>query len=447
MSSDNALKRLHERDPVLFDLKKYNQNASVYSVICQSNRQPLIYDEEEKNMLSASEQSKLTKYHNYTMDTPAYYGCPNPEYPYLNLKKGVHPMGYDIPCCKKIPSSTKITTQSKHILTYGKDIPLGRLAFPPSEIKDELLLGLDQEYRIVGVRQSTPSVPEAGFAFSLIALLPHGALMEMAEQVRASQTSYMMLGSGSASVFESAAQLADYLLTSFSDKHNCFTSFSPGEFADYIWIDILIDIVREVFDIEIIFLNDINNNGSIVLEAASIRNASIIIIIKTETGYFPLVEVDSKQNIAATIFAQTSKINKYIMSVLKNRKTSRLNYPDYSNICAFEERNELGFKIDKLLIDKQNKCYTIILINKDGLRVYFPIYPSPIPKDDRNIYGLFDEGVYPKALLLECVTEFNLINNARVPISRTLLFNDKYIGFDAHVGDATFNNFTRNCFI
>jgi hypothetical protein len=61
VEGSQRLKSLQERDPELFDIKKHDSDATVYSVLCQSNRQPTIYDDLDLKSMSLKERSKLVK--------------------------------------------------------------------------------------------------------------------------------------------------------------------------------------------------------------------------------------------------------------------------------------------------------------------------------------------------------------------------------------------------
>jgi hypothetical protein len=99
------LRKLHEYDPVLYNLRDSKlQNAgkgNLYSVICQEPNQPIIYSADELEDLSSVRRKKIYEYWNFTLDAPAYYECPNPNYPNLMFLVNKHPDKYCIPCCKK----------------------------------------------------------------------------------------------------------------------------------------------------------------------------------------------------------------------------------------------------------------------------------------------------------------------------------------------------------
>jgi hypothetical protein len=161
------LRRLQERDPALFDLKRYASAAgpepSVYSVLCQAGRQPHIYNGEEFAGLGAKTKARLIEYWNFTEGAPAYYECPSASYPHLSFRAGVHPLGYCLPCCKKARAAAKsraaavnqdcidkftraapgapgaeaassATESARHILAYGKALPAGRLGDLPRQV-------------------------------------------------------------------------------------------------------------------------------------------------------------------------------------------------------------------------------------------------------------------------------------------------------------------------
>lgn len=188
------LKKLRQQDPELFNLKKYG-SKKVYSKICQNQRQPLIYTQDEINTMSAAEVKKLTQYWNFTLSKPAYYGCPNKKYPHLNFMVGSHPRHYCLPCCNKKPQvdddnkksrirsicmqkhrffdddASGDTALSRHIMAYGKDIDLGRLSkLPQSAVKGLLFDTLPRpglDYYLYGVPQHVPAVEYSGLIYSI----------------------------------------------------------------------------------------------------------------------------------------------------------------------------------------------------------------------------------------------------------------------------------------
>jgi hypothetical protein len=184
------LRKLREQDPELFNLKKYG-SKKVYSIVCQNQRQPLIYTADELQMMSREEIARLTQYWNFTLSKPAYYGCPNRKYPHLNFMVGVHPKHYCLPCCNKklqldvdrkrtrvnaicrdkhTYTGHELSVGSRHIMNYGKSVEIGRLSkLPHSALKSLLFstLNPNEGYYLAGVAQSLPGLNHAGLIFAI----------------------------------------------------------------------------------------------------------------------------------------------------------------------------------------------------------------------------------------------------------------------------------------
>lgn len=186
------LRKLREQDPELYNLKKYG-SKKVYSILCQNQRQPLIYTQDELRTMNPKDIKKLTQYWNFTLNKPAYYSCPNKNYPHLSYMVGVHPKHYCLPCCNKKPVTDEETRKnritaicerdhvytdedqksSRHVMGYGKDIDPGRLSKVPAAVS-KLLYGVGEEgenknqidWYVFGVEQNVPG-GSAGLLFSV----------------------------------------------------------------------------------------------------------------------------------------------------------------------------------------------------------------------------------------------------------------------------------------
>lgn len=182
------LRKLKEQDPELFNLKKHG-SKKVYSVLCQNERQPLIYTPDEISQMSAAELKKLTQYWNFTLNKPAYYGCPNRAYPHLSFTIDAHPKHYCLPCCSKELSNEESKKNrlvnvclakhkhqldvgaapidmSKHIMSYGKDIDIGRLSKLTPMIKS-LLSTYSDDFYLFGVPQHVPGIQHCGIVYAI----------------------------------------------------------------------------------------------------------------------------------------------------------------------------------------------------------------------------------------------------------------------------------------
>jgi len=177
------LKKLREQDPELYNLKKHG-SKKVYSMICQNQRQPVIYTADEIKAMNQTEVKKLTQYWNFTLNQPAYYGCPSKEYPYLSFTVNAHPKNYCLPCCSKKPQddsnhssmyniclkthlfTDKPKTTSRHIVGYGKDVDIARLSkLPEGSLKT--ILGTSGPYFLYGVPQNVPGVEHIGVIYAI----------------------------------------------------------------------------------------------------------------------------------------------------------------------------------------------------------------------------------------------------------------------------------------
>jgi len=147
----HRLRRLQAVDPDLFNLKRHGA-ATVFSRICQIQYQPLAFSPEEAKLLSAKERQNLTKLHNFTTGQHSYYSCPSRTAPNLNFITGKHPQGYCLPCCAKSrphPDSARGQTAvrcrdagradaaavtRRRVMTFGRELEMGRLAVPPPDV-------------------------------------------------------------------------------------------------------------------------------------------------------------------------------------------------------------------------------------------------------------------------------------------------------------------------
>lgn len=181
-----AIKKLKEVDPDLYNLKKYG-SKKIYSKMCQKG-QPTVYTDVEYSKMTNSEKANLTSYWNFTTDRPAYYGCPNKNFPNLYFIVNAHPKNYCLPCCKKKesqeesikaditaeclekhtyePRDTKVS--KKYIIKYGKEIEEGRFSHISPELSPVIS---PNKYFMYGVPQNVPAVKGVGILFAITAAL------------------------------------------------------------------------------------------------------------------------------------------------------------------------------------------------------------------------------------------------------------------------------------
>lgn len=454
-SASHRLRKLQERDSNLFNLKKYNQSATVYSVLCQSGRQPQVYNESEIDTLSAKKQSSLVKYWNFTDNAPAYYDCPDKKYPHLSFRAGQHPLGYCLPCCKKtraaVGSKAALVNEnclakhayninddsilSKHILTYGKIIAIGRISDLPSEISEGLFLDcipLPYKMQLIGVEQSTPAIPNAGFAYALAYAIGIGddstdkVLCTLAETAASMKETYYALGNGGGVAFSSANDLSDAIINSFIRRDDNLSPFAPGGNASQ-WPYILADLARHVYGVEVI---TIVNQGEdkitidVTPEAiAGIINGSarIAILAESEAGIYPVVVLNPK------IYLQTPPNERWMIirktfgeldspdaiidtitetvkhMIIHNTKSTTSLDLDFINRWLLSTK----YTIKSRLINLHNLCYGILVTVSNEI-VYIPIIHSANIIDGTPIiFGPRPEVSLPLKALNIVISEIN----------------------------------------
>jgi hypothetical protein len=335
-AASRRLRRLQERDPTLYDLKKYDPTATVYSVLCQSGRQPHVYNEAESKLLSARRRAALVKYWNFTDNVPAYYECPDPKYPYLSFRSGQHPLGFCLPCCKKTrpaegsraalvnegclaqrgtfhesAEAEAESAMSRHVLTYGKAVPPGRLSDPPREVGEGLFLDtLPAPYRLqmIGIEQSAPAIPAAGYAYSLAYALGIGdesatdVLSELANAAARMVDTYHVLGHGAGASFASAGELAEAIRGAFVRREDALSPFGPGGIAFEASEAILAELARYAYGVETVVLTDVDGLGNVSLDASPEAASAIVnapsvrvaILVSGPMGVYPLAALDPK---------------------------------------------------------------------------------------------------------------------------------------------------------
>ena len=351
--TEGRLRSLQERDPNLYDLKKFDEGATVYSVLCQGDRQPEIITGEESRNLGPKEKAALVKYWNFTEGRPNYYQCPSKRFPHLSFRAGEHPLGYCLPCCKKmqaLPGSKaqainrlclqkhQITEDSdlgvaandplvvsRHVLSYSKCIPVGRISHIPTILSDGLFydtIAPPFVYRLIGVTQQTSTIPNAGYFYAIASALsvdPEELAQDLADTAIAVWETYRSLASGGASVFASAKDLADAIMSTFLldqpvSEALRFSPFGPGGIAAETWRFIIADLVNIRYDVDVVEFVDRSGDGSPFFEASATATsriracgredrrksvcdtpADVAILVTHPEGTYPMAAMDQKE--------------------------------------------------------------------------------------------------------------------------------------------------------
>jgi len=470
VSSKKRLKKLQENDPNLFDLKKYSATNKVYSVLCQSDRQPFSYTESEMKSFSENKRKKLIKYWNFTQSVPAYYECPHSKFPHLSFRPNQHPMGYCIPCCNmaKPPHNSKTAKMyehcllhkrgdiikaediSKHILSYGKYINVGRISEISKEIRDELFLGkLDKTNMLylVGVEQFLPSVNDAGFTYSIIYLIKDpkqtidDKIKELAFYAREMKTNFYQLGNGTGLLYKSSDDLADDILNIFIYKKEITAMVEKSGQIVSSWKLILIDLIKLIYNINIIIFTEEESSGEHSIECCGdFIFDNLIFILHNNNGFYPIISTNIKifikylsnaQPTEDICIRQFDKGNK-LYTTVQNIFTAMDNSLSIGPLLEIENAilSEKAYKITTLVINLRNFCYGVFISDKkNNEEFYFPINYSSYtftdkykilydPIAEKHIPNLATVDAFIKKTNLDIVPEYNIINN-----------KNTYIGF------------------
>ena len=516
--ASRRLRRLQERDPNLFDLKKYDPAATGYSILCQSGRQPHVYNETETRELSAKRRAALVRYWNFTDEEPAFYECPNPRFPHLSFRSGQHPLGFCLPCCKKTraavgsraalvneqclergpgrgrgpappeaqePGPRAPEPMSRHVLTYGKEVPVGRISDAPREISTGLLLGaLPPPFGLylVGVEQAVPAVPEAGFAYALAYAAGLGemtadeVIASLAELAASMGDTFYALGGGGGGVFASAADLADAILGAFVRRDGDLSPLGPGGVAADLWPPILADLARHAFGVETVVASDPDGSGSVTLEASPDAVAAITgqgvcsgyvkpriaLLVRGPMGTLPAAALNPKLYLRAISSLRwmsarrtfgddagealrgegsdvivTDRVASAIRDALASAVPPSLGAHDLAAVGQFVCASGGRYTVEERLIDMHNLCYAVRLRGAGGAPIYFPVRRSAYPVDGTPCrYGSRPESALPRDALLAAVGDFNqFLGTADIPFTpvtlASLLVNpkDEVVGF------------------
>ena len=514
--TEGRLRSLQEQDPDLFDLKKFDERATVYSVLCQGDRQPKMVTEKGAQSCGSAQ---LVKFWNFTEGRPVYYFCPSKQYPFLSFRAGEHPLGYCLPCCKKIRPLPDSKAQAinrlclqryqipldeltedplavlRHVLSYGKHIPVGRISNDPSLLSDGLFYGTLPPpfvYRLVGVIQRTAVLPDAGFFYALAAALSLDStdmVRDLADTAIAVQESYRSLAGGAGSVFSSAEDLADAVVTTFLLDQPAaprFSPFEPGGKAAASWRAIIADLVSIRYDVVVVEFVDKAGDGNVSLTAsataaARIRAcggpagavfcgtpADVAILVTHPGGTYPFVAMEQKEflrhaygrgparrffsyeyhedEIPDQVVATLHEMVVAETAVARAECTGLRGVFDLDFVTALSAAE--GYRVLYRLINLRDMCYGVVLApdpQKPEELVYFPVPYAPhffLPPGPREstpmaLYGPRPPGAYPPRALAKVLAAANekagatLSRAALVPRIRLVSAGGAFVGFVA----------------
>jgi len=450
-----GLRALQDRDPDLFDLRKYDSNATVYSVLCQNPRPPAVHSPEEAKRLPVRRQERLVKYWNFTENRPVYYECGHPSFPHLSFLDGRHPKGYGLPCCQKtiahpgsrrerinqqflelyaagppaededVSIDTLLATEgsSRHVLAYGKRISAGRLASLARFFDEELFFQTlpdeaDWAYRLWGVPQSLPALPQAGFfhaAAEIVGEEPAALGRKFAWAVMTMKESYAVLARGRVrGLFATPQHLSEAIIATFApgDAATIFTPFSPGGTAHEIWEELVEELLQICYGVYLVVIEDrdgtteqvtIDPRREVVDRLRDRDDEQIGVVFNIGQpegkrgvgGIYPLViqsppAVPGGPKQITSLFGpgpiggESARLLSVLREVLlssENENPTALRW-DLRGLSKLLRRKEFaGYQVAMKLVGRRDLCYGVVLKTGEH-HFYVPVVASPHAHDD-----------------------------------------------------------------
>ena len=445
------LKRLKAIDPELFDVKRYNPDAEVYSIKCQLSRQPVIYRANEIKNLGPRVKDRLTKFWNFTERKHVYYDCPNKMYSHLSFRPQSHPLGLCLPCCKKkIPGTDAVQSiidqecmkdysinakklqeiLSKrrvdiHILSYGKEIDIDRESYAPHIF--------DKSFRLIGVAQELPTLNTAGLIYSILYCLKISIdefVKELAGVI--TQESFKLINTGHLKMTLDHVKLKDLIVSLVSESLKFDIDFSAMN-----WTTVIMELVYLAFGINVIIVKDKDNTLHLNMirstELAIITEERLneyIIVVGTDTGYYPMINKSETDNVMNKgIYVITDNPLPYFKRVLQSNINCVVNVCDLSivNVITFTNKSSL-YNITKLLRGNRGLIYAVIINDL----IYIPIIYTEYLSDEYIIDDGFKEEyfLYDRNDLLKFLQLFSSeLSYSLTPNYLVVNTDQKYIGF------------------
>lgn len=445
-NTQKRLRRLQERDPLLFSSEFLKQG---YSILCQGERQPEILTKEELDQ----NKKKAVKFWNYTEDKEMYYVCPSPKFPYLGFRPKMHKKGLCLPCCRQKPilpnsrnyedykkcmeevgnivediEKPKYIYDSIHILNYGRELKFGRIGYPPP-ILEELLPKTKEKFYLKGCEQNSTVVPLYGYFSSIATALEFTIddLLQFINEILEDESfnleeTYKYLGNGIAEEFRDSKSLLKAFYLSFGNE-NAFNEFSIGGKISYKWILILKELIEMGLEISIVRLIVEDDDINMDLTKNNLYD-KIIILVQTQYGIYPLINNDMM------IFEEDDDLYKAIKSILKN-------YGEEEHIGEklSKEAIKTAEKLDMELEFKQalqnGEIYALIFkYKKSEKRVIFNVPNHPLTDDSPVKFGAISiRRKYPAKDFYNFIKNMNKEFLEMIKKVRLSMLHGKCIGF------------------
>lgn len=459
-----TLRNLKEQDPILYNFKKIYKTENIYSKICQKPYQPLLLNKQGYDGLPTDKKKNAIKYWNFTTNKDAYYVCPNPKYPYIKFIIKRHPKDYCIPCCKKtqIKESTKdakrliykmcmkehkytpeertITTGSRYIMSYGKDIEPGRLSRLPEDSLEPLFYetysimeqGIDQEcvttdgYYFYGMDQHINGINDVG----VLNILIHATESDLTEfigkiikYVKLTPNKFIILLNGEINKY--FKNLEHFT----SSLHEMF--LTPNKIATYDdaipWNEIFINIAYLFLNINIIqFKHKKSDDVKLVLPSYISNKDQFVspefknlLIFKKRRKYLPIYSLNTNVFFKAKMFTKKifnhtdsimviigRLVESYFNEQIKKKIIDNINLHIINKFAKYTH-----YTINKLFINSSNMCYYVHLKSNNKKDIFVPIEVSyHLESEKRDVtYTLFTRKKHKMSIetMLKFIKDFN----------------------------------------
>jgi hypothetical protein len=391
------LKQLKERDPVLYEFKKIHNSNTVYSKLCQKQKQPIMYDTPGRQRV---------KFWNFTTNEPVYYGCPDPKYPHVNFITHGHPKGYCIPCCYKLPPSTgndkkskiyktcmtdkkyekekKSLVTSRYVMSYGKAIEVGRLTRLPEHSLEPLLHGtfskgehgVDEEcsrekgYYVFGVPQHMKNISNVGFLFCVAHAVGENIIRfveKTISKILDDSSAWKTLLDGKVTRhFTDVQDLTDTMYAVLIKRGTC-------EFTQ--WNELFIDISRVYWETAVIHFADSaygDGQPSIGLHIPGyvrhwedyMFSGKHLIVVSRNNRYYPIYVVYKDTffkvgTMESKLYDENTPVVKQVYEMVRSHTTNKFftDTIDLNTVKSFVVHSK--YNITAQYINASNQCYGV----------------------------------------------------------------------------------------
>lgn len=386
------LKILKLTDPILFDMRKLYGTEKTYSQICQNPNQPSMVDEKTKGSV---------KYWNFTENRPQYYKCDSKKYNQFYFKTGWHPLGFCLPCCKKINMNEdskykKITdeclknrkyivdkrnvTKSNYIVAYGKYLENNRLSRLPEKTLEQIFHKQYDDtakgFYIIGTPQNFKFANNVGIV-NIICTMLEKSIDEIISDISKFGKFKILMDGEITKYFKNKSDLVGELT-------NIFVAGGLTEFNK--WNELFISIMKYIYGIIVIQFADISDNINIVIPS-NIKNSSefisnkykYIFVIKKNNIYLPIYLVNKIASLNKTkhdvkaVFDVYDKIIGTMKTIISNILVSDNN----ESKMVFSNIFESGKNIEKIITTSNGNGIGVVI---DG--IWIPVHESNVDNVD-----------------------------------------------------------------